>query len=405
MNMIEVKTPDELLAPKARRGKWTAEEEIFVERIVEDFNLGILDVQQGTTLRNFLSCVLNCDPMRITKKYTGNSSIGKRAFLKADEGTFGIEYIQMRRNELQGFKLKWYQYLNNSQSSTKPRSATKSTTKNELNVPNSLLDMKLASCSSTAEFSELNMNPSISYDMMNNLGGVGGGVQSLSSLRNSSYDQLVDLDPTCNLGLRQGQEKMAELEKSISRLPSSSLHHSVTNLEFAANFGFLNPNASLASLTSMGNQSRDDLNTILAASRRNSMQSLHEGNVATSEAMSTYSSVGKSKESYHEYLANQIAGVGMDYNNVSTVYHTTHVDCLSNKRSRRIGDDDDDDNEDDYKRSSTRKFSPNRSEKLSDDNTSRESTIRDSNDNDEEDISNLEKLVIERSAGVLMKMC
>ena len=71
MNMIEVKTPDELLAPEARRGKWTAEEENFVERIVEDFNLGILDVQQGTTLRNFLSCVLNCDPMRITKKYTG----------------------------------------------------------------------------------------------------------------------------------------------------------------------------------------------------------------------------------------------------------------------------------------------------------------------------------------------
>ena len=66
------------------------------------------------------------------------------------------------------------------------------------------------------------MNLSISYDVMNNLGGVGGGVQSLSSLRNNSYDQLVDLDPTCNLGLRQGQENMAELEKSISRLPSSS---------------------------------------------------------------------------------------------------------------------------------------------------------------------------------------
>ena len=54
MNMIEVKTPDELLAPEARRGKWTAEEENFVERIVEDFNQGILDVKQGTTLRNFL---------------------------------------------------------------------------------------------------------------------------------------------------------------------------------------------------------------------------------------------------------------------------------------------------------------------------------------------------------------
>ena len=71
MNVNEVVTPLELLSTKARRGKWTAEEERFVGRIIEDFNLGILDVPQGTTLRNFLSSVLNCDPMRITKKYTG----------------------------------------------------------------------------------------------------------------------------------------------------------------------------------------------------------------------------------------------------------------------------------------------------------------------------------------------
>ena len=74
MNENEVLTPPELLSPKARRGKWTPEEENFVERIVEDFNMGILDVPQGTTLRNFLSSVLNCDPMRITKKYTGLNS-------------------------------------------------------------------------------------------------------------------------------------------------------------------------------------------------------------------------------------------------------------------------------------------------------------------------------------------
>ena len=73
MNVTDVMTPPELLSPKARRGKWTVEEEQFVGRIVEDFNLGILDVPQGTTLRNFLSSVLNCDPMRITKKYTGKT--------------------------------------------------------------------------------------------------------------------------------------------------------------------------------------------------------------------------------------------------------------------------------------------------------------------------------------------
>lgn len=35
---------------------------------------------EGTTLRNYLSKVLNCDPMRITKKYTGNNLIGERTF-------------------------------------------------------------------------------------------------------------------------------------------------------------------------------------------------------------------------------------------------------------------------------------------------------------------------------------
>jgi hypothetical protein len=37
-------------------------------------------VPDGTTLRTHLSSILNCDPMRITKKFTGDSCIGKRIF-------------------------------------------------------------------------------------------------------------------------------------------------------------------------------------------------------------------------------------------------------------------------------------------------------------------------------------
>ena len=51
------------------------------------------------------------------------------------------------------------------------------------------------------------------------------GITSSSSLRlsgsmkaNSSYDQLVDLDPTCNQGLFHGQEKITDLEKSLFEL-------------------------------------------------------------------------------------------------------------------------------------------------------------------------------------------
>ena len=63
-----------------RRGKWTPEEEAYVTRVITDFNAGVLRAPPGTTLRTYLSEKLNCDPMRITKKFTGELAIGKRVF-------------------------------------------------------------------------------------------------------------------------------------------------------------------------------------------------------------------------------------------------------------------------------------------------------------------------------------
>ena len=63
-----------------RRGKWTVEEEAYVARVIQDFNSGFLDAPAGTTLRSYLSEKLQCDPMRITKKFTGDACIGKRVF-------------------------------------------------------------------------------------------------------------------------------------------------------------------------------------------------------------------------------------------------------------------------------------------------------------------------------------
>lgn len=63
-----------------RRGKWTVEEEAYVARVIQDFNAGFLNAPAGTTLRSYLSEKLHCDPMRITKKFTGDACIGKRVF-------------------------------------------------------------------------------------------------------------------------------------------------------------------------------------------------------------------------------------------------------------------------------------------------------------------------------------
>lgn len=60
-----------------RRGKWTPEEEHFALRLIEEFKAGLLPLTDGTTLRTFLSKLLNCDPMRISKKFVGDNCIGK----------------------------------------------------------------------------------------------------------------------------------------------------------------------------------------------------------------------------------------------------------------------------------------------------------------------------------------
>lgn len=60
-----------------RKGKWTAEESAYCDRLIGEFKKGNLPLAEGTTLRAFLSKLLHCDPMRISKKYTGDQCIGK----------------------------------------------------------------------------------------------------------------------------------------------------------------------------------------------------------------------------------------------------------------------------------------------------------------------------------------
>jgi hypothetical protein len=63
-----------------RRGRWTFEEERYASCLVSHFEQGWLDLPVGTSLRTFLADQLRCDPMRITKKFAGDSSVGKRIY-------------------------------------------------------------------------------------------------------------------------------------------------------------------------------------------------------------------------------------------------------------------------------------------------------------------------------------
>lgn len=86
------------LSTALRRGKWTVEEELYVARVIQDFNSGYLNAPAGTTLRSYLSDKLHCDPMRITKKFTGDSCIGKRVFhpaVRCPSNASGIDKAQV----------------------------------------------------------------------------------------------------------------------------------------------------------------------------------------------------------------------------------------------------------------------------------------------------------------------
>ncbi|KAF0718731.1 Aste57867_1516 [Aphanomyces stellatus] len=66
--------------PGFRKGKWTDEESKYAEQMAYYFKEGLLPLEKGTMLRMYLAEKLNCEPMRITKKFTGDECIGKQIF-------------------------------------------------------------------------------------------------------------------------------------------------------------------------------------------------------------------------------------------------------------------------------------------------------------------------------------
>eukprot|EP00968_Pinguiococcus_pyrenoidosus_P005688 scaffold368_cov258-Pinguiococcus_pyrenoidosus.AAC.51 len=96
MGKHEAKVP----VVEKRKGKWTVEEEDYVMKIIELFNRGLLSAPEGTTLRAYLADALNCDPMRITKKFTGTACLGKRVYHSAEQNSVNAEEIEKAKEEL-----------------------------------------------------------------------------------------------------------------------------------------------------------------------------------------------------------------------------------------------------------------------------------------------------------------
>jgi hypothetical protein len=110
-----------------RRGKWTPEEEAYANRLIQEFKAGLLPLTDGTTLRTFLSKLLNCDPMRISKKFVGSNCIGKQVFRRrgADVNNLTPEQVQQTRLELSELEKKFLDRVSRSKSSKKISSSAK----------------------------------------------------------------------------------------------------------------------------------------------------------------------------------------------------------------------------------------------------------------------------------------
>lgn len=100
-----------------RKGKWTAEEENYTNKIISMFNRGRLQIPPGTTLRSYLSDKLNCDPMRITKKFAGATSIGKVVYQPSEATDRQLD--QEESDELRRLELLFLERLHGKQAGDK----------------------------------------------------------------------------------------------------------------------------------------------------------------------------------------------------------------------------------------------------------------------------------------------
>jgi len=104
------------------------EEEAYVARVIKEFNSGFLNAPVGTTLRSYLSEKLQCDPMRITKKFTGDACIGKRVFHPAVRSVTNAVAIDKAQAELDALERKWRRRLEMQQRESAKKAAASAAT-------------------------------------------------------------------------------------------------------------------------------------------------------------------------------------------------------------------------------------------------------------------------------------
>mmetsp|Transcript_24920 Transcript_24920/g.25139 ORF Transcript_24920/g.25139 Transcript_24920/m.25139 type:complete len:220 (+) Transcript_24920:105-764(+) len=92
-----------------RSGHWTIHEENYARALIEGYKYGYIspNLVGGTSLRSFLARQLNCDAMRVSKKFIGLSGLGSKCntVVTVDEdraNEWGTKLIGLKNKFLEG---------------------------------------------------------------------------------------------------------------------------------------------------------------------------------------------------------------------------------------------------------------------------------------------------------------
>ncbi|ETK85820.1 hypothetical protein F441_09597 [Phytophthora nicotianae CJ01A1] len=94
----------------ARKGKWSIDEHKYANLLMKQFKLGALPLADGLHLRVFMANMLQCDPLRVTKKYTGQA-IGKQNFFYQREKNYCYNLHVKLQKQLSNLRNHYYWHV------------------------------------------------------------------------------------------------------------------------------------------------------------------------------------------------------------------------------------------------------------------------------------------------------
>jgi hypothetical protein len=94
----------------ARKGKWSIDEHKYANMMMKQFQLGALPLLDGLHLRVFIANLLQCDPLRVTKKYAGQA-IGKQNFSFQRQKSYCYNLHVKLQKQLSNLRNHYYWHL------------------------------------------------------------------------------------------------------------------------------------------------------------------------------------------------------------------------------------------------------------------------------------------------------